>query len=284
MIRCVAAGIAIGVLAPAVASADTTVPEPVPADASINELGAIAESIFGPSDDVVAELARFVSVPEQIPTPTSATITDASLGIYPYSINGYYSASVTFTSDSSTADIVTFYETTLAAAGFVQLGDTVRDTSFGTEWTLRFDLPDSTYDYAELTVIVSDNDPDIGDDTRLEFTGAAGPDALAPFVGWTGELPLVDGGKPTNSFFLISSLIVPTMGVSLDIDYPQVSADELQSQFEAALPAGGFALETTDGDSTTLSSSRMSYLTVDFNEGYPVGASAGILGGIELDP
>jgi len=97
-------------------------------------------------------------------------------------------------------------------------------------------------------------------------------------------LPLLDGGKPTNSFFLISSLIVPTMGVSLHIDYPQVSADELQSQFEAALPAGGFALETTDGDSTTLSSSRMSYLTVDFNEGFPVGASAGILGGIELDP
>ncbi len=74
------------------------------------------------------------------------------------------------------------------------------------------------------------------------------------------------------------------MGVSLDIDYPQVSADELQREFEAALPAGGFALESTDGNSTTLSSSHMSYLTVDFSDGYPVGASAGILGGIELDP
>ena len=250
----------------------------------MSDLAVAGESILGPSDDVVGELAVFVAVPDGIPTPTTATVTDATLSVYPYDLGGYYSAEIRFESDAPTSDLIAFYETTLTAAGYVQIGDTLQITDFGTTTTLRFTNPQSALDMADVAVNVSDY-AELPDDVRLEFSDVASESDLLPFVGWSETLPLPPDGTAVSSWWNVSTLIFPSISVSLDIEYPVITPEELEQTFEAGLPTGGYALASEDvAGSTEMSSTSLYTASANYYAGYPDGSTADVTIGLEIDP
>lgn len=281
---------------PGLAGAPTTtetalssaVPAPMsmPAGASIDEFRSLAAGVIGPTDDVVADLSVFVPTPHGIPSPSDTSITEFSVHIYPYSGGGYSTASITFTSSATPSDLLTFYETTLTAAGHRQTGDTVDNDDLASIRTLTFANPGSLYDYAEIEVSIQDYESETDTDTvRLDITDSATADMLAPFTDWTAGMPIPDGGGLSDAGITVMSTFSSSVSLSANYEYPDFSPTDLEREFEANLPGGGYSLDPDDVEGLTqLAGTDVIYATVYFYDAFPAGATVDLTVTFELGP
>lgn len=280
-----------GVDPPAEVSAPTQSPEAsmasATAEASLAEFSALAPTVVGPTGDIVAGLSLFVPVPDGIHSPTDATITAFSVDIYPYALGGYYAASVTFTSSANGADLLTFYETTLTAAGLLQTGDTASNDDLAASRTLTFAVPDSAQGTAEIEVSVRNpRSPTMVDTVRLGITDLATSDMLAPFSEWTAGMPLPAGGELSEAGFVVSNDFGLSLSLRSRYDYLNTTAGELETEFEANLPSGGYSLAAADVEDglTELAGTDLIFATVSFSEGFRADASVNVSAAFELGP
>lgn len=253
--------------------------------ASVAEFSALAPTVIGPAADVVADLSLFVPLPDGIRSPPDATITAFSVSIYPYTLGGYYNASVTFTSSATAGDLLTFYETTLTAAGLLQTGDTASTDDLAVSRTLTFAVPDSAEGAAEIEVSVrSPRSPTMVDTIRLGVTDLATSDMLTPFGGWTEGMPLPAGGELSEAGFVVSDDFGLSLSLRSRYDYRNTTPGDLETEFEANLPSGGYSLAPDDADEglTELIGTDLIFATVSFSEGYRADASANVSAAFEL--
>jgi hypothetical protein len=161
---------------------------PVPEAAGVEVLVAAARSVLGPTDDLVASLAPFATLPEDISTPENAEVVAFSLE-HRNDVNGNrFRAGVTFDSSGTSADIVTFYDATLTAAGYTAVRSGERS------------------DMGRPVRFVSFAGPDVGESLTVTVPDASGPSwtelDLGPYVdaesplgfverlgAWPGEIP-----------------------------------------------------------------------------------------------
>jgi len=250
----------------------------LPADASLEQLQAAIEPMFGPTTDVMAEFAIFgVTPPAGVPTPAGAEIDTFKFALDSIADpeDAYYRGIAVITSTQPAAELVTLYQTGLVAAGFTQTGDSVEQTDSGRQirW-LEYTLPGSTHFMAEFAVGIVDDDVDF---VQIEWSDGVvnGAALAAPFTSWTG-LPLVDQAvlledAEIGNFLAYDTNVTVSTGYRVPIEYAQ-----LESQFLAALPSTPYTLDAESsqaGDWAALTGGPFGDMTVYFTEGYVEGTS-----------
>lgn len=225
------------------ASSEPANPEPpetgiaLRANAGLPEILARVRAITGPTDDVVRELRDLANVPADILSPAGSSIRE--FGVEYRGIDGYFVATVTFISDATAADAVTFYQATLTAAGFVPLSDTP-PTDASTVHTLQFATPDSPYPEATVDVVVTDSDVDL---IELTITDAASRDVLQAFTGWAAGMPAIAEGEPLDASLVATVDPGLTVTLSTRFGYDSYTSDDLASTIRSSLPVGGYDLD-----------------------------------------
>jgi hypothetical protein len=214
------------------------------AHAQLTEILAAVQSATGPTSDVVVELRALADVPDNIASPAGSTIRRFGVDYFP--LDGYFVATATFTSDATPEDAVTFYQATLAAAGFVPTADSGRRDGDPPTQTLRFETPTSEYDdaHVEVTVIDTDDDDVV---IELTITDAAEPDVLQAFTGWPAGMPTLGEGEPIEAG-LHAEWEQPQLSVTLTtrFAFDGSSPAELAAAIRTAMPAGPFVLDDDD--------------------------------------
>ena len=144
---------------------------------------------FGPTTDVAGELAPFVNaVPAGIPTPEGTVVEELSVYYYPDAEDpsfSYYSSTMLFTSTVPAPDLVTFFQTGMPAAGYVQTGDSVQNEDGRQVRFLTYDVPTPVSDQDEVTVIIVDESSTTEVDfVQLEIDYGLDPAVVQIYAGW----------------------------------------------------------------------------------------------------
>ncbi len=205
-----------------------------------------AESILGPTDDAIAELAVFGPMPAGVPTPPGSFVDDFSVSVARMndetSANGY----VELIPSIPIADATDLYLTAFADAGMTIGSDSTAQNDSGTLRRVDFD---AVADAASPTVYaVEFLDADY-DTVRLSFEGPTTTDAVAIFDGWSSAIPRPAGGTLTRG-----SLSGSIYGSSVATTYTYATDDAagLVGQVAAAMPADGLTVDTGLSDETTI--------------------------------
>jgi hypothetical protein len=207
------------------------------ANAGLPEILARVRAIAGPTSDVVRELRVLANVPENILSPAGSSIRE--FGVDYHGIDGYFVADVTFTSDATAADAVTFYQATMSAAGFVPVSDTsLTETSLSHR--LRFETPTSPYADATVEVVVTDGLEDV---IELTITDAASRDVLQAFTGWAPGMPGIAEGEPIEAGLVATVEPGLTVTLSTRFGFDNYTSDDLASMIRSSLPVGGYDLD-----------------------------------------
>lgn len=208
--------------------------------ASVDEIVAATETVFGPTDDAVGTMAPFVGVPGDIPTPKGANVFDFSVSMYPAENNAYYSAEVYFTADGTPEDLSTFYEAELAAAGYTPTGSS-DDTQGDLEIRrLEFEIPRSRFAANEVAVSVIDG-PDT-DWVELLVADTLQDEWLARIDAWPGDVP--GGQDPETADARVATAGSGGANLRLEVNYlvPGTEAS-LTKDVKSALPTELYKLD-----------------------------------------
>lgn len=143
---------------------EETPPEPVGLTpitgqpATVPELVDATKAALGPTDDVVADLAAFAVVPKDVPTPHGAQIERFDLQIDRTDPQIATNVNIHASAPGSIADLATFFEAKLAAAGYLHMQTTIENDGMPTEQrAVSFTNDDGGVDdVAEITVFVGD--------------------------------------------------------------------------------------------------------------------------------
>lgn len=233
--------------------------------------------MLGPTTDVAGELAPFVTPLPGIPTPEGADVRDFSLFLFPDSESpeySYYSASLTFTAAAPAAELVTYYQNGMPAAGFTQTGDSIKNEDQRQVRWLTYDVPAPTSQQDEVSVAIVD-DPDL-DFVQLDVDFGLDPASLQIFGGWASDLPLVATAElngATVSTFNFGGDISVSLSTDYDLALPQADAI---TQFEAGVGQTTYTLDPSsnaaDGN-FQLTGGDFESIRVYIGEGYPEGTS-----------
>ena len=218
----------------------------MPTGATLDELRGAAESILGPTDDAIADLAVFGPMPAGVPTPPGSFVDDFSVSVARMndetSANGY----VELVPSIPVADATTLYLTAFADLGMTIGSDSTAQNDSGTLRRVDFD---AVADAASPTVYAVEF-LDADDDTvRLSFEGPTTADAVAIFDGWSSAIPRPAGGTVTRG-----SLSGSLYGSSVATTYTYETDDAagLLGQVAAATPAAGLTVDTDLSDETAI--------------------------------
>jgi hypothetical protein len=257
-----------GTPAPALAGAG------LPANATLDQLVASIQPMFGPTTDVMGEFAIFgVTPPVGVPTPAGAAIEEFQLGYDDLADpeDAYYRGVVVLTSTQPAADMVTLYQTGLIAAGYTQTGDSVENTDSGRQvrW-LEYQIPNSTHYMSEFAVGIVDDDVDF---VQIEWydglDAATVASASAAFSSYT-SLPLVDQADPIEDATIGNFISGDRLQIDAGYRVPGLAAD-VEAQFIAGLTGGPYTVDqdaSEPGSWATLEGGGFDDMTVHFTEGY----------------
>ena len=177
-------------------STTTTTPvASVPAAASALDLRTAAAAIVGPSTDLRRQLAPIVTLPDGIPTPMGTKVSDFSVHAYnrPDELDPYVSIDLTFTSSATVADLQTFFETKLRAAGYTRTGYSTQQQDKRSSITMTFRPPAAvtTFETAEVSTQIIDSEV-LGVYMRVEVTDRLPDGLIERLSGWAGRVPGVE--------------------------------------------------------------------------------------------
>lgn len=222
----------------------------LPAGAGIAQLVAVANASLRATDDVGDDLRAFVEVDDGIDSPGGASITSLAVEYLPDDDEdeSHFRAVVVFTTPALPADVVTFYQASLAAAGFVLTGDD-ETTGDGGGPVRRLTFRPATSAFAGAAVIVGVPTGGTGGSIELTVLDHLDPATIMALSGWTAGMPELTEGTP-----IAGSLRGEPRadgGVHLTMSTTYLFADEdvdtVRTALVGGLPAFGFRLRS-DGE------------------------------------
>ena len=254
----------------------------LPANATLEQIQGAMIGAFGPTTDVIGELAPFVStVPAGIPTPEGAEVQELSIYYYPDAEDAdfsYYSSTMLFTSSVPAPDLVTFYQTALPAAGYVQTGDSVQNEDNRQVRFLTYDVPAPLSEQDEINVAIIDYSSSTEVDfVQLEIDYGLDPAVVQIFGGWPGALPLITG-VPVDNVSMTTFNFGGDITLTLNNRYviPVAYADAF-TQFQAGLAPTGYTIDP-DSDPAEgyfdILGGELGEATIFLSEGFPEGTTS----------
>jgi hypothetical protein len=254
----------------------------LPPNASVEQIQTALIGAFGPTTDVVGELAPFVAAtPPGIPTPEGAVVEELSVNYHPDTEDpsfSYYSSTMLFTSTVPAPDLVTFYQSGMPAAGYVQTGDSVQNEDGRQVRLFTYDVPTPTSDQDEVQIIIVDESSTTQVDfVQLEIMYGLDPSVIQIFAGWPGALPLLDGATledvSMNTFNFGGDV---SLTLNNRYNVPVAYADAF-TQFEAGLAGTGYTIDP-ESDPTEgyfdITGGELGEATIFLNEGFPEGTTS----------
>lgn len=247
-------------------------------DATVQQFQAVLAQVPGPTTDFAAPLAPLgLTAPAGVPTPQGTAIEDVSIYYYPDAedpARSHYDATLTFTADVAAADMVTLFQTELTAAGYIQTADSVENQDGRQERSLTYDIPESAYENAEVTIAIVDGDGDFG---QLNVRHQLDPAAINIFSSWPTGMPLVDQATSIDD----ASLRLNNFGGNYEASIRSswtlpIPAADAHAQLLAALPSTPYTIDPSyegDENSTHLVGGEFLDLSVYTSEGYPEGTT-----------
>lgn len=263
----------------------TTVPAAatvLPPNATLEQLSAALAGVFGPTTDLAAELAPFVTLPAGIPTPGGAVVEEASFYFYPdaeSAKSSYFRTTILVTSSVPAAELVTLYQTQMPAAGFVQTGDAVENEDTRQVRFLQYDVAAPTTDYDEVSIGIVDETSSLSTDfVQLEVTSAYDPAQIQAYAGWTAGMPMIEG-LPLQDASVSTFNFGGDISMSLSNTYTvELPLTEAQTQLAAGLAGSPYTLDPEsnleEDGYATLVNPQFDDVTVYLNEGYPEGTTS----------
>jgi hypothetical protein len=245
----------------------------LPANATLDQLVAAIQPMFGPTTDSMAEFAIFgVTPPTGVPTPAGAEVLEFQMQFDDLADDEpFYYGVLLLTSTQPAADMVTLYQTELVAAGFTQTGDSVENTDSGRQirW-LEYDIPGATHYMSEFSVGIVDDDVDFVQIQWYDGLDAAAADsARTAFTSWT-SLPLVDQAELIEDANISNYISGERLQIDTGYRVPGLATD-VEAQFLAGLAGGPYTVDpefSEPGRYATLDGGGFDDLTVHFTEGY----------------
>jgi hypothetical protein len=245
----------------------------LPANATLDQLVAAIQPMFGPTTDSMGEFAIFgVTPPAGVPTPAGAEVVEFQMSFDDLADDEpFYRGVLVLTATQPAADMVTLYQTELVAAGYTQSGDSVENTDSGRQirW-LDYQMPDATHYMSELSIGVVDDDVDF---VQIEWydglDAAAADSARAAFTSWT-SLPLVGQAELIEDANISNFISGDRLQIDTGYRVPGLAAD-VEAQFLAGLEGGPYTLDqeaSEAGSWASLDGGGFDDLTVHFTEGY----------------
>ena len=216
------------------------------------ELRDAAADVLGPTDDVAAAMAPFATLPDALATPAGTEIAWFSTTI-DLDEGGWSTADVELVVDGTVDDVVTFYETTLAAAGYFRMIGERTGAGIDEQAHLQFTLEDGGFDdVAEITAwiggdaLISADPPASGTPVRLSFTRPVVDQGGLAADAWALPLAGVDPAAVTEWYVALD--FVPD-AATLDLRTTYAVAGDASAALEAirAAPPPGVPLSSTDG-------------------------------------
>ena len=266
--------------------ASTTVaaaaPGLLPVNASLEQIQAAMIGAFGPTTDIPGELAPFVStIPAGIPTPEGSEVQELSIYYYPDTEDpgfSYYSSTMLITSSVPAPELVTFFQTGMPAAGYVQTGDSVQNEDNRQVRFLTYDVPSPISDQDEINVAIIDYSSSTEVDfVQLEIDYGLDPAVVQIFGGWPGALPLITGvpvDNVTMSTFNFGGDITLTLNNRYVV--PVAPADAF-AQFEAGLAGTGYTIDPESDPAEgyfDIVGGELGEATIFLGEGFPEGTTS----------
>jgi len=250
----------------------------LPAAMTVPQFQAVLAPFLGPTTDLVGEFATLgVTPPAGVPTPDGAVIDSFFVYYYPDAEDpaaSYYNAEVVFTTAVPAAEMVTLFQTQLVAAGYVQTGDSVQDDDGRQVRFLDYDVPNSTYDSAEVTVGIVDDDLDFA---QVEWSDALDPAVMEAFSSWPTGLPLIEQATAIDSASLRVDSFSGAYSGSIDTNWKlPIAPADVRAQFDAALPTSPYTIDPdyeASPDSVYLLGGEFTSLSIYMGEGYPEGTT-----------
>jgi hypothetical protein len=253
----------------------------LPPNASLDQIQTALIGAFGPTTDVVGELAPFVAAtPPGIPTPEGAVVEDLSVNYHPDTEDpgfSYYSSTILFTSTVPAPELVTFYQSGMPAAGYVQTGDSVQNEDGRQVRLFTYDVPSPTSDQDEVQIIIVDESSTIEVDfVQLEIMYGLDPSVVQIFAGWPGALPLLDGATLDDvgmNTFNFGGDISLTLNNRYTVPVPFADAF---TQFEAGLVGSGYTIDPESDPAEgyfDITGGELGEATIYLNEGFPEGTT-----------
>ncbi len=261
-----------------VAGAPTAAPSALPPAATVQQFQALLVPMLGPTTDLTGEFASLgFTPPAGIPTPDGTEVDNFYVYYYPDAEDtsySYYNAQVVFTTAVPAADVVTLYQTQMVAAGYVQTADSVENEEGRQVRFLTYDIPNSAYNSAEISVGIVDDDIDF---VQLELSDWLDPTVIQAFSSWPTGLPLLDQATEIDS----ASLRVDSFGGdyegSIDTNWKlPIALADLRPQFDAALPSSPYTIDPdyeASPNSVYLLGGEFTSMSIYMGEGYPEGTS-----------
>ena len=253
----------------------------LPANATIEQIQTAVVGVFGPSTDVVAELIPFVaSVPPGVPTPDASVVQEFNVFYYPDTQDpsfSYYSATQLLPTDVPAPELITLYQSALPAAGYVQIGDEVRNEDTRQIRVLTYEMGQPTSDQDELTVIIVDETSSTQTDyVQLEIDYGLDPAVVQMYSGWPAGMPLIEG-LPVEGADLTTSNFGGDITLRLSNRYSvPIAYAEAFPQFEAGLASTSYTIDP-ESDPTEgyfdLVGGELQDVTVFMSEGFPEGTT-----------
>ena len=253
----------------------------LPANATIEQIQTAVVGVFGPSTDVVGELIPFVaSVPPGVPTPDASVVQEFNVFYYPDTEDpsfSYYSATQLLTTDVPAPELITLYQSALPAAGYVQIGDEVRNEDTRQIRVLTYEMGQPTSDQDELTVIIVDETSSTQTDyVQLEIDYGLDPAVVQMYSGWPAGMPLIEG-LPVEGADLTTSNFGGDITLRLSNRYSvPIAYTEAFPQFEAGLASTSYTIDP-ESDPTEgyfdLVGGELQDVTVFMSEGFPEGTT-----------
>jgi hypothetical protein len=249
----------------------------LPAGATLEQIEAAVLGALGPTADIAAELTPLVNaVPAGIPTPPDADVQEVSVYYYPDTTDvssSWYSSTLLVTSAMAAPDLLTFFQSGLPAAGFVQTGDSVENEDDRQIRWLDYDVPAPTSAQDGVRVAIVDyTAPDEIDFMQLEIDYGLDPAVTQIYSGWPGALPLIEGvpvEDATMTTFNFGGDV--TLNLSNSYSIPVAPTDAF-TQFEAGLAGTGYSIDP-DSDPAEgyfdILGGPLGELTIFLNEGFP---------------
>lgn len=237
---------------------DRPVGPPLPALSSAEQIKVAVEEAHGRTNDVAAEMNRFVAFPA-VPTPERAELIELRADVRITADRDHHSitSEIAFTAAGTVEEIIDLYRSRFAELSWTLSTESEQLVDGTLTKQLTFEIPGSSYelDDFELRVRLEQSPTEARTEIRLrhvELANISDGTAYDRFVGWAAGLPLPAGGEITGAGIQTSSVGRNSLHYSLAVAYDGLQPKDLADTLRTALPSPTFGIEprTKIGDTT----------------------------------
>lgn len=233
--------------------------DPLPeTDATADEIQAVVSEIFGPTEDVAAQMQRIGVFPD-LPTPNGADITNFRAGVQ--NILTFSAASDNFKAantevemfiDGEYDDVNAFYDAQAAALGWTQGDNKTEKTDDGLTTTRRVDYtgPEVDGNPTQAELVITDDVDEARTTVNISYSEIV-PNSdpkIKRWQSWFGKSPFPDGGEletagiTTFAFFGDGK----TFFYQAEFSYEDSTVEGMLDEIESAVAASDFIV--ADGE------------------------------------